>query len=300
MRQWEAELYGDVFMSLLEERIAEVYNAAIKTGIKNAKGFFRKLQKLLDQRDEMAKRGMGSEEIEKEISNRMAMLMREENLIAQMYQQLQAAGQEIAQEIEKAMAEIYMINGNATLDDIGEASGIKFSQLRRDQVEIILADEKPFMSKIAYNNLRKQPATLRTLQNEFAQACALGEGQKKIIARTRKVTGMSAYQAKRVAQTERTRVQSQARYQAGQKAVNAGVRICAEWHCKFNNSRDAHMERHLQVVIYGEVFPDSVMRYPGDPNGGAKEVINCHCYLSIRVLLDDEDVVDNKIVRRAA
>ncbi len=126
----------------------------------------------------------------------------------------------------------------------------------------------------------------------------LGESQRKIMQRVRRVTGQSVYQAKRVAQTERNRVQSQARWDAAQQAQQQGVRTYNEWRCRFVNSRDAHMERHGKRVLQGQTFPDSVMRYPGDPNGSAKEVINCHCYLQVGVLLHDETLdADGNIVK---
>ncbi len=71
-----------------------------------------------------------------------------------------------------------------------------------------------------------------------------------------------------------------------------------EWRCRFVNSRDAHMERHGKRVLQGQTFPDSVMRYPGDPNGSAEEVINCHCYLQVGVLLHGETLdSDGNIVK---
>lgn len=133
----------------------------------------------------------------------------------------------------------------------------------------------------------------------FFDATILGESQRKIMQRVRRVTGQSAYQAKRVAQTERNRVQSQARWDAAQQAEQQGVRTYNEWRCRFVNSRDAHMERHGKRVLQGQTFPDSVMRYPGDPNGSAKEVINCHCYLQVGVLLHDETLDENGNIVKA-
>lgn len=56
------------------------------------------------------------------------------------------------------------------------------------------------------------------------------------------------------------------------------------------------MERHGVCVYHGETFPDCDLRYPGDPNGEAAEVINCHCVLITDVLDDDQEIVDGKIV----
>ncbi len=139
------------------------------------------------------------------------------------------------------------------------------------------------------------------LQAELAQAAILGEDQRKLLKRIQSVTGQSVYQAKRVAQTERNRVQSQARWDAAQEAERQGVSTYNEWRCRFVRSRDTHMARHGVRVRQGECFPGCNLRYPGDPNGSAKEVINCHCYLQVGVLLPGEELDEGgRIVKNAA
>ncbi len=172
-----------------------------------------------------------------------------------------------------------------------------FAMPKRQEVHNILDDRQGSFSKLAYNHLGQNTVIRQRLQGELAQATILGESQRKIMQRVRRVTGQSIYQAKRVAQTERNRVQSQARWDAAQQAEQQGVRTYNEWRCRFVNSREAHMNRHGKRVMQGQTFPDSVMRYPGDPNGSAKEVINCHCYLQVGVLLHDETLdSEGKIV----
>ncbi len=173
-----------------------------------------------------------------------------------------------------------------------------FAMPKRQEVHNILDDRQGSFSKLAYNHLGQNTVIRQRLQGELAQATILGESQRKIMQRVRRVTGQSIYQAKRVAQTERNRVQSQARWDAAQQAEQQGVRTYNEWRCRFVNSREAHMNRHGKRVMQGQTFPDSVMRYPGDPNGSAKEVINCHCYLQVGVLLHDETLdSEGKVVK---
>ncbi len=138
------------------------------------------------------------------------------------------------------------------------------------------------------------------LQAELAQAAILGEDQRKLLKRIQSVTGQSVYQAKRVAQTERNRVQSQARWDAAQEAEKQGVSTYNEWRCRFVRSRDTHMARHGVRVRQGECFPGCNLRYPGDINGSAKEVINCHCYLQVGVLLPGEELDEDGKVREKA
>ena len=69
--------------------------------------------------------------------------------------------------------------------------------------------------------------------------------------------------------------------------------------CRFVRSRDTHMARHGVRVRQGECFPGCNLRYPGDPNGSAKEVINCHCYLQVGVLLPGETMDADGSIRKA-
>ena len=65
-----------------------------------------------------------------------------------------------------------------------------------------------------------------------------------------------------------------------------------------SNSRDSHIALHGRWVRGTEDFIPGVLAFPGDPRAPAKEVCNCHCVLIERPLLDDEEVVDGKIVKR--
>lgn len=170
----------------------------------------------------------------------------------------------------------------------------------RPEMRFIIHHTKPVFSKIAYNHIGENKKIRSMLQSEFAQGALLGESQDKLVKRIMKVTGQLEYQARRVAQTERTRVQSQARYEAGQEAQSLGVRIANQWSTKMHNSREAHIKRDGLWAMQGEAFPDSDMRYPGDPAGGAAEVINCHCVLVPDVLGDDEIITaDGRRVKSA-
>ena len=75
-----------------------------------------------------------------------------------------------------------------------------------------------------------------------------------------------------------------------------GIRVAKQWSCRMVRSRDTHIALDGRVVLAGEDFVEG-LAYPGDPRAPAREVVNCHCVLIERVLLDDEDVVDGRIVK---
>ena len=223
-------------------------------------------------------------------------LIRQERVIEGIVAALNAAGVEAADVIRGSMADIYQTNRDEAVQLISagaDRAGVNmtFAQFDNRQIAVILQENESPMSKIAYNNLGDNPAIRRRLQNELAQATILGEGQHKLIKRIRKVTGMSVSQARRVAQTERTRVQSQARWQAGEEAMAAGVGVYNTWSTRMINSRDTHISLNGKKAMQGDAFVTSAgnsLKYPGDPPAPASEVIDCHCVLVPDVLLPGE------------
>ena len=95
-----------------------------------------------------------------------------------------------------------------------------------------------------------------------------------------------------MAQTERTRVQSQARAEALHKAAEMGIITTKEWSARMRNTRDSHAALNGVVIPENKKFRTiwgNELRYPGDPSAPAKEIINCYCVLIPDVLLPGEN-----------
>jgi len=205
-------------------------------------------------------------------------LLRKEQVIAGIKARLNAAGAEAAPVIQNAMSDIYGANRTFTAGQIASKANITFAQYDKRQIDILLKDSMSPFSKIAYKNMGANPAIVRKLSREMAQAAINGESQRDIVKRIRAVTGQSKYQATRVAQTERTRIQSQARSETLQEAADLGVKVTKTWSARMVNTRDTHADLDGVTIPQDERFDNGLM-YPGDPMGDASEVINCHCVL---------------------
>lgn len=95
-----------------------------------------------------------------------------------------------------------------------------------------------------------------------------------------------------MAQTERNRVQSQARADALHEAAQAGVIVTKKWSARMRNTRDSHAALNGVEIPENEKFRTiwgNELRYPGDPEAPAAEVINCHCVLIPDVKLPPEN-----------
>ena len=279
-------------------RVREIYTAALRRALKKHKASLQTVEavRIGKKKPPAFYVNQGDDAVERWKQGFIRELIRQERVIESIVAELNAAGVEAADVIRGSMADIYQTNRDEAVQLISagaDRAGVNmtFAQFDNRQIAVILHENGSPMSKIAYNNLGNNPAIRRKLQNELAQATVLGEGQHKLIERIRKVTGMSVSQARRVAQTERTRVQSQARWQAGEEAMAAGVGVYNTWSTRMINSRDTHISLNGKKAMQGNAFVTSAgnsLKYPGDPTAPAREVINCHCVLVPDVLLPGE------------
>lgn len=98
--------------------------------------------------------------------------------------------------------------------------------------------------------------------------------------------------------TQRTHMRGYATEQIGKAASALGLKIGKQWHCRMRvNSRDPHKDRNGMWALIDEPFAGSVMHYPGDPSGGAGEVCNCLCDMTLHIMHANDRIVDGQLIR---
>lgn len=284
---------SDDLEKVLQKRIESVYGDALKQAVKSCERFLRKIRDVDEGKIKPPSYYDTPEKVLKWRRGFTRELLRRENVIKNIEKAIQKAGVEVEPIMRETVANVYHVNRLYTAELVDQQAGVNlsYSVPTTAQAEIILTDSQPPMSKIAYQNLREAPAMMRRLQNEMTQAVMLGEDQKKLIHRIRNVMGKSAYCAKRIAQTERNRVQSQARADTIREAAEAGVVMHKRWSTRMVNSRDSHVALNGVEIPEGEKFHTiwgNALDYPGDPDAPAREVINCRCIL-VPVVLPPEE-----------
>ncbi|MFA5378775.1 MAG: phage minor head protein [Dehalococcoidia bacterium] len=209
-------------------------------------------------------------------------LLRKEKVIEGIRARLREAGAQARPLVQGAMGDVYATNRAYTAGQIASKAKITFAQYDKKQIDILLQDTMSPFSKIAYKGMGANPAIVRKLSREMAQATINGESQRDIVKRIRAVTGQSKYQATLVAQTERTRIQSQARADTLTEAEELGVKTTKEWSARMVNTRDTHAALDGKVIPSDEPFitiDGNRLMYPGDPSAPAGEIINCRCVM---------------------
>lgn len=286
----------DALEASLIDRLGSIYADALRTAIKKRAAFLRKIKAVDEGQIKPPKYYIDTDQVDKWRRGFVRELIRQEKVIEGIMEELNKAGAQAADLIRDTMPEYYAINREETVQILSDGFDGSFRKQTRRQVETILTDSITPFSRLAYQNLGRNTAIRRRLEHELSQATILGESQEKLIKRIMNVTGQAQWQAKRVAQTERTRVQSQARWDAGNEAMTLGVNVINEWSARMVNTRDTHAELDGKVALQGEYFPGSPLRYPGDPTAPAHEVINCHCVMIPDVLRKGQMVVNGKVV----
>lgn len=286
----------DELEASLMARLGSIYADALRTATKKRAAFLRKIKAVDEGQIKPPKYYIDTDQVDKWRRGFVRELIRQEKVIEGIMEELNKAGAQAADLIRDTMPEYYAINREEAVQILSDGFDGSFRKQTRRQVETILTDSITPFSRLAYQNLGRNTAIRRRLEHELSQATILGESQEKLIKRIMNVTGQAQWQAKRVAQTERTRVQSQARWEAGNEAMALGVRVVNEWSARMINTRDTHAELDGKVALQGEYFPGSPLRYPGDPTAPAHEVINCHCVMIPDVLRKGQMVVNGKVV----
>lgn len=246
----------------LLERLQTVYGDALKRAIRNQKSFFNKVQDVQSGKIKPPQYYVDRDEVDKWKQGFIEELARRDKIVDGIMKNINEAGQSASRIISGEMVDVF---ANARDEQI--ASFIKeskvafniepsFSVYNKKQIELLMMDEgkSPF-SKIAYNNLGKNTVIRRRLQNQLGVSIINGESQDKMIERIRKVTHQAQYQAKRVAQTERTRVQAQGSHMAATEAHALGIRTYKKWYCaNMPTSRDNHVHLHGACALTNELF----------------------------------------------
>ena len=257
----------DERMKALANRLETVYREALQTAVKNEQVWIDKLASLpadspLEKRTAFANEAIRRGEQVKRISAEIA-----------------KAGDTARNIINGEMTNIYGLNYDFSNYSINRLTGLDldWTVYDRNQIGVLMQENQSPFTKIAYNNLENSTEISRRLQNQLLQGTVLGESQQKIIQRIRSVTGYNAMRAKRIAQTERVRVQSEARFKGMEEAAEMGLGMQKQWHSRMDERvRDDHAAITGDIVDYDEPFANGLM-FPGDPNGEPAEVINCRC-----------------------
>lgn len=150
-----------------------------------------------------------------------------------------------------------------------------------DQEQMVTAVQLD--SKIShglYSRLGEDVALLKKrITAEVSRGIASGMAFQQVAQQLAAKTRIGYTNAVRISRTEGHRIQVQAGMDACYKAKDMGADVVKQWDSTLDaRTRDSHVRLDGEIRELDELFSNG-LRFPGDPNGAAAEVINCRCAL---------------------
>lgn len=165
-------------------------------------------------------------------------------------------------------------------------------------VKAILTDSK--VSKGLYAALGVNVGKLKkTITQEISRGIASGLPYRDIARNISNVSNAPLSRSKTVVRTEGHRIQQTSTRDAQYKAKAKGADVLKQWDAALDSrTRDSHARVDGEIRELDEKFSNGLM-FPGDPAGGAAEVVNCRCTSDTRArwALDEEEL--NTLKKRA-
>ena len=281
---------------MTDREIAAMYDKALKKAVKENKEFLKTYDDVMKGKIKPPQYYVDRDEVDKWRQGFLREKMRQEAVIERISNALDEVGGVAAETIRDDNQKLFRDEYGETVKRMTKECGemgiqTSFAQFSKEQIKILIDDESPVFTKIAYRNLGNNKSAVKRLKSELAQSIMNGESQSELVNRLIKVVGYTKQQAERTAQTERGRVQSMARNNVGEQCRALGIVTERTWICHFlppikgrrgTGSRDSHKALHGVKTLQGQKWKTingAELSEPFDPKAPANETINCHCQM---------------------
>lgn len=158
-------------------------------------------------------------------------------------------------------------------------------------VKAVLTDSK--VSNGLYAALGVNVKKLKkSIAQEISRGIASGLPYSDIARNISSVSKAPLWRAKTIARTEGHRIQQTSSRDAQYAAKKKGADVLKQWDAALDGrTRDSHARVDGEIRELDEKFSNGLM-FPGDPSGGAAEVVNCRCVALTRArwALDDAEL----------
>lgn len=287
------KLVQQAFLDNEEEvinRLEKIYSESLSDIEKKA----QKLQEEIEELDKLAKLSISDEEKEVLLSRKRSKVYQkqyQEALKKQVTEILDKMHTEEFTTVSEYLDKCYEEGFVGTLYDLqGQNIPLLFPIDQESMVRAIQLDSK--ISKGLYTRLGEDIARLkRMIASDVSRGISTGMTFKQIAGQLKAKTNIGYNNAVRIARTEGHRIQCQAGMDACYKAKEKGADVVKQWDATLDaRTRESHQAVDGQIRELDEKFSNGLM-FPGDPSGGAAEVINCRCALLQRArkaLLEDD------------
>lgn len=172
----------------------------------------------------------------------------------------------------------------------GQGIPLCFPMDQEAMVRAVQLDSK--ISNGLYSRLGEDVALLKKkITAQVSRGISTGMSFQQVAKQLSDYTSIGFNNAVRIARTEGHRIQVQSGMDACYKAKDKGADVVKQWDSTLDKrTRKSHQKVDGEIKELDEPFSNGLM-FPGDPSGGASEVVNCRCALLQRArwALSDEE-----------
>ena len=173
----------------------------------------------------------------------------------------------------------------------GQGIPLCFPLDQEAMVRAVQLDSK--ISQGLYSRLGEDVAILKKkITAQVSRGIATGMSFRQVARGLTAYTNIGYNNAVRIARTEGHRIQVQGAMDACYKAKEKGADVVKQWDSTLDGkTRESHSKVDGEIRELDKPFSNGLM-FPGDPSGGAAEVVNCRCALLQRArwALDDAEL----------
>ncbi len=273
------------------KRLKQVYNVSLKDIEKKAQA----LQDEINRLDTMARLSVDADEKAKLLSMKQSKIYQKQYQDA-MKKQIGSVLDNMQVEEFKTVSEYlqkcYEEGFVGTMFDLqGQGIPLCFPIDQEAMVRAVQLDSK--ISNGLYSRLGEDVALLKKkITAQVSRGIATGMSFQQVAQQLAGYTNIGYNNAVRIARTEGHRIQVQGTMDACYKAKEKGADVVKQWDSTLDSStRESHAAVDGEIRELDKPFSNGLM-FPGDPSGGAAEVVNCRCALLQRArwALDDDEL----------
>ena len=259
-------------------RLKGVYEDSLKDIEKKAQA----LQDDIDRLGDMAKLATDADEKARLLSMQQSKIYQkqyQDSLKKQIGSVLDNMQVEEFRTVSEYLQKCYEDGFVGTMFDLqGQGIPLCFPMDQEAMVRAVQLDSK--ISNGLYSRLGEDVAMLKKrITAEVSRGIATGMSFQQVAKQLAGQTNIGYNNAVRIARTEGHRIQLQGAMDACHKAKEHGADVVKQWDSTLDSStRESHVAVDGEIREIDEPFSNGLM-FPGDPAGGAAEVINCRCAL---------------------
>lgn len=160
----------------------------------------------------------------------------------------------------------------------GQGIPLCFPMDQESMVRAVQLDSK--IKKGLYERLGEDVSLLKKkITAQVSRGISTGMSFQQVAQQLAAHTNIGYNNAVRIARTEGHRIQVQSGMDACYKAKEKGADVVKQWDSTLDGAtRPSHQKVDGEIKELDEKFSNGLM-FPGDPAGGASEVVNCRCAL---------------------